>query len=180
MTRSGPTIRYNDRVYKPGSDVFEYFKETEEAQTMSYPMADLDNSHELWQRAQAKCNVRLYRERETLIAAQTAASESKLDRNGMFDLEDIEDYYRQHGRGTHFLEFDFAADTPAPVAYVSEKSGLVKYFWCWTHKYTNVSVKHFSSTSGKSCGSGRLSKYLQLILERKFPKAYARAQRICF
>ena len=175
LTREGPIIRYNDQVYQPMVEQFEYFKETEESQTMSYPRESLDGSHEQWQRAQAKVNARLYKERETLKAAQAAASaveESK------FDVSDIEEYYAERGRGTHLLEYEFDADTPEPCTYISEKSGLSKTYWCWTHKLTRVSVKRFATASGKSCDSGRLSKYLGSITNRQHPRAHCRAQKI--
>ena len=56
LDRSGPIIRYNNRIYKPGADSFETFKESEECQTMSYPAEEINKLHELWQKATGTCN----------------------------------------------------------------------------------------------------------------------------
>jgi hypothetical protein len=174
MTRTGPIIRYNDRIYKPGSDAFEYFQETDDPQTMQIMTTLLDDAHELWQKALARCNARLYMERETLRKAQAATARVE---KGEYNLDDIDEFYQEHGSGTHLLEYDFTPDTPDRVPYTT-KSGQPGSYWCWTHKYTLVSVKRYASYSGKSVDSGRLSKYLASITERIHPLAFARARKI--
>ena len=175
MGRLGATVRYNDLIYRPGAYSFESFRETDEVQTMVLQPSQLDAGHESWQKANAKVNAKLYAERKVLKAAQIAAD---IDTKRVFNFEDIDSFFQKNGRGTHLLEFEFNPDTPAPVSYVSGKSGMTNYFWCWTHKLTKVSVKRFATASGKAADSGRLSKYLSSITERQNPLAFARAQKI--
>ena len=61
-TTGGSLIRFNERVYKPGMDTFEVYRETEDIQTMTLPEANLPNAHESWQKAQARVNARAYAE----------------------------------------------------------------------------------------------------------------------
>ena len=175
---SGSIIRYTDRIYKPGADTFETFKETEEQQTMPYPTTDLESLHDSWQRATGKCNARLWTEREALLATQGGDTARKDEANGVFNVDDIDDFFQKNGRGSHLLEFEFKPDTPKPVAYTQDKTGRTSHFWCWTHKLTKVSVKRYATVSGKSQDSGVLSKYLHRISQRQFPLAYARAQQV--
>jgi hypothetical protein len=173
----GVTLRYNERVYKPGSDSFACFKETEGEQMMSYSQSQVPDAHELWIKASAKCNAKLYADRE-LLRVLTCDGDATSD----FDVSDIEEFFQKYGKGTHFLEYDFTADTPEPVTYKT-KAGVESYYHCWTHKYTKESVKRFaqkgSSQKGRSAtDSGRLSKYLLSIKEKTFPLAFARAQKI--
>ena len=56
LSQAGPVIWCNDRIYKPGADTFEIFKESEEPQTMPYPTEDIEDSHKAWQKAMGKCN----------------------------------------------------------------------------------------------------------------------------
>ena len=172
----GVIIKYNERIYKPGAYHFEVFKETEEQQTMLFPLPGIDAAHDMWQQANARCNAKLYAERKILKASQQAARppEEKQSRS----YADIEEYFKKNGKGTHFLEYEFKPDTTEPVAYISDKTGATKFYWCWTHKITLVSVKRFATQSGKSMDSGRLSKYLGSINERLHPVAYGRAQKV--
>ena len=96
----------------------------------------------------------------------------------LVDLEDIETYFEEFGKGSHLLEYEFRPDTPNRVPYISKESGLERFFWSWTHKLTQHSVKRYSSANNKSNDLGRLSKYLASINERQHPVAYARAQKI--
>jgi hypothetical protein len=142
---------------------------------MELEIAGLADAHDDWHKANARCNAKLYKQRELLKSAQVAADEEE---KRVFNFEDIELYFQKNGKGTHFLEYEFKPDTPAPVTYTSGKTGLQKFSWCWTHKITFVSVKRFASANGKSTDSGRLSKYLASISEKTHPLAYARAQKI--
>ena len=123
-------IKYSERIYRPGAYQFESFKETEEQQTMLLQTSALDDAHDLWQQANARCNAKLYVERKVLLAAQRAMiPEAKRSQRFI----DIEEYYQKNGKGTHFLEYEFAPDAKEAVAYISDKSGATKFFWCWTH-----------------------------------------------
>jgi hypothetical protein len=175
MTPALATIRYTDRLYKPGRTSFEMFKETQDPQTMLLPVSSLKDAHERWNKAMGKCNAHLYAEREALKAAQVAAFP---EQQRIFHFEDIEECFSKKGKGTHLLEFEFIPDTVLPVSYISKLTGMPKNYWCWTHKLTKTSVKRYATASGKSYDSGRLSKYLASIMERQHPLAHARAQKI--
>jgi hypothetical protein len=124
------------------------------------------------------CNAAKYNKEQAITKARLARLREEA--NAPADLSDINEYYDKHGGGTHFLEYDFTPDTEEKQYYISKTTGLEKSFWCWTHKYTEYSVKRYGSANGKYIDSGRLSKYLALIPERQYPEAYARAQRILF
>ena len=143
---------------------------------MIYPVSSLKDSHELWQKANARQNARLYHERETLKAAQD--SHLREDMNPTYTLLDIEEYFQKHGRGTHLLEYEFTPDPGGPTEYIRNGTSLTSRYWLWTHKLTNVIVKRFASSSGKSFDSGRLSKALACITKKQHPLAYERAQKI--
>lgn len=112
--------------------------------------------------------------KKELLAAQAGVDPVK---RRSFDMEDIDVFFQKNGRGSHLLEYDFTPDTPEPVSDTTE-NGHPSQFWCWTHKHTRVSVKRYSTASGKSFDSGRLSKYLKIISQREFPLGYARARKI--
>lgn len=174
LSTTGPIIRYNNLIYKPGTDAFETFKETEEPQTMSYPTSDIDKRHEAWNKATAKCNAKIYLEKNALLSARKG--DPKLA-NTAFDMGDIDVFFQEHGCGSHLLEYDFTPDTPKAVPYTTE-NGQQSSYWRWTHKHTKISVKRYATASGKSFDSGRLSKYLRGISQQQFPLGYARAQKI--
>jgi hypothetical protein len=174
LTRLGATLQYTERIYYPGADDFEVFKEGDEIQTMQYPIADIDKAHEHWQAANARLNARLFIERERLKAQQTVV---EVDDDVMNSLEDIEAFYQKHGKGSHLLEYDFTPDTPQPLQY-QKTNGDFSIFQCWTHKHTKYTVKRYGTQSGKAVDSGRLSNYLKRIKKSDHPLAYARAQKI--
>ena len=179
MCRTGATIKYTNRIYKPGGDFFEAFKETDKVQTMPYPMKDLDDSHELWQKANARCNARLYLEKQALAAVQEAVKpQGNAAGIGTYDLSDIDQYFQKHGKGSHLLEYDFTPDTPEPIPYKRKKGNSSSIFWCWTHKLTKHSTKRYATPSGKSCDTGALVKALGRISAITHPLAFARAQKI--
>jgi hypothetical protein len=174
MTLRGPTIRYTERIYKPGAEDFESFKEGDEVQTMQYNTSELDAAHDLWHSANAKVKARLFVERERLQRIQDSA---KVDDNVAYSMEDIEEFFQKHGKGSHLLEYDFTPNTPEPVPYRNAE-GKMSIYHCWTHKHTKYIVKRYASASGKGVDSGRLSKYLRRIKESVHPLAYARAKKI--
>jgi hypothetical protein len=142
---------------------------------MIYPQSQLPDSHEMWIKASAFCNARLHAERELLRAQQAT-----FDLTGEpeeYDVTDIEEFFQKFGKGTHFLEYDFTPDTPQPVKYMT-KSGEESFYHCWTHKYTNESVKRFAQKGRNAPDSGRLSKYLLSIKPRLYPLASAHAKKI--
>jgi hypothetical protein len=175
ISRLGATLQYTERIYYPGADDFEMFKEGDEIQTMQYRIEDIDKAHEHWQAANSRLNARLYIERERLKKAQT--SSVVVDESIAHSMDDIEDFFQKHGRGSHLLEYDFTPDTPQPVNY-EKSNGQLSIFQCWTHKYTKHSVKRYATQSGKAVDSGRLSNYLKRIKKSDYPLAYARAQKI--
>jgi hypothetical protein len=176
VTRTGAVVQYTNRIYKPMGTSFETFKETDEAQSMTYPLADLDDSHELWQQALGRTNAFLFKERQALIAATTAGPVAP-NSHPSVDVSDIDTFFQSEGKGPKLLEFEFEAVTPEPVSYV-DRNGRPSFYWYWTHRTTGHPVKRFSSASGKSFDTGRLTKYLKTLKENTHPSAFARAQHI--
>jgi hypothetical protein len=175
MTCLGATLKYTERIYLPGADDFEIFKETQETQIISpFDPRYLAAANDLWHTANARVNARLYHERERLKKEQSAVV---LDDNEAHSLDDIDDYFTKFGKGSHLLEYDFVADTPEPLTY-RKADGNLSIYQCWTHKHTKFSVKRYATPNGLSVDSGRLSKYLKKIKESVYPLAYARAQKI--
>lgn len=176
VCRLGATIQYSNRMITPKGDKFCTFEETEDVQTMVLQLDErFKESHDLWQKANGRQNARIFHENEALKAAQ-GSDESVL--NDVYMLEDIDDYFQKHGRGTHLLEYEFNPDPGGPVEYVRNGNNLTSRYWIWTHKITGAAVKRYATSSGKSFDSGRLSKSLSSINPRQFPLAYARAQKV--
>jgi hypothetical protein len=175
ITRLGATLRYTERIYKPGADDFEVFKETTDIQLMTnYPMKDVETAHDLWHIANAKINERLYHERERLKKAQQSASVAEQED---YSTADIEEFFIKHGKGSHMLEYDYEADTPEPVPY-KKADGKMSIYQNWTHKHTKFTVKRYAAANGRDVDSGRLSKYLRRIKQTVHPLAYIRAKKI--
>lgn len=169
-------MKYTDRVYKPGSDAFEYFKETEDSQHMSFPLSSIDDAHELWCKALGHTNAILYHEKQKKEAIAAATVVDDVENN--FDMKDIEDMFAKEGRSPLLLEMDFTPDTPTWVPYLNGK-GENSAYWYWSHKITGKSLKRFQAKSGKSFDTGKLSKYLQtLSKDSTNPLACARAKKI--
>jgi hypothetical protein len=174
--RTGATIQYTNRIYKPGGTAFETFRETDEAEEMTYPVGDLDASHELWQDALGRTNAFLYNERQALIVA-AAGNKALANKESSVDVADIDTFFQTEGKGPKLLEFEFDPVTKEPIAYVN-KCGRPSFFWWWSHRLTGHAVKRFSSSSGKSFDTGRLTKFLKSMKESPNPVAYFRAQHI--
>jgi len=145
-------------------------------QQMPYPLADLDDSHELWQQALGRTNAALFKERQALLAATEGAA-SPATPTSTVDVSDIDSFFQTEGRGPKLLEFEFKPVTPEPICYV-DKAGRPSYYWHWCHKLTGHPVKRFSSVSGKSFDTGTLTKYLNCMKPNAHPIAYARAQHV--
>ena len=174
----GATMQYTNRIYKPMATSFETFKETEDAQQMSYPTAQLDESHEIWQQALGRCNARDFIEREQLKAATSTACVISSVVVPLVDVSDIDDFFQLEGKCPKLLEFEFIPGSPDPTVYTEAKTGRKSSFWFWNHKITDHQVKRFASSSGKSFDTGVLTKYLRRIKKNLYPTAWARAQHI--
>jgi hypothetical protein len=158
--------------------MFELFVETEEPQIMPYPNDDLPQVHELWQKANGACNAAKFAKEEAIRKARLARLRDEA--NAPTDLSDIDTYFEKNGGGTHFLEYDFTPDTEEKQFYISKTTGIEKSYWCWTHKYTEYSVKRYGSANGKYIDSGRLSKYLAMILEQIIQRLMLELNIFCF
>jgi hypothetical protein len=146
---------------------------------MEYPVVDLDDSHELWQDALGKVNAFRYTERQALLASADGREplSSNSNSHSSVDLSDIDSFFELEGKGPKLLEFEFDPVTKDPVPYVN-KGGRPSFFWWWSHRLTGNAVKRFSSSTGKSFDTGRLTKFLKQLKEHTNPIAYARAQHI--
>jgi hAT family C-terminal dimerisation region len=177
-SRVNAVMRYTNRIYMPGSDVFECFEETEETQLMPLPTSNLEDAHELWQQALGRTNAKIYTDNQALEKGRNAIVVDGSTSGPLhIDVSDIDSFFQLEGRGPHLLEFEFTPDTEEPVEYLLT-NGKPSRYWCWTHRSTGVSVKRFASVSGKSFDTGRLSKYLLSIKESQYPIAYARAKHV--
>ena len=168
------TIRYTEKVIKPLGVQFESYKETPGVeQMMPYPLCDLDDSHESWQKSLGRVNAHTYEQNARLVKAQQV---EVVDAD-VVDLTDIEALFNASGTGSHMLELEFVGD-PGGSTYYQNKHGQQAQYWTWTHRLTGYKLRRFMNTGGRSFETGRLSAYLKDIRERDFPVAYARAQHI--
>jgi hypothetical protein len=145
----------------------------DEPQLMSFPIAGLKDSHELWQKHMGKVNARKYKEREALKRTQEPKSFESVE----VDVSDIDELFRTHGKGPHLLELDFEPTTGEPVSYVNP-GGIQGRKWIWKHKYTGVDVTRYCNLSGRKFDTGKLSRDLKKITRKDSNKAYIRAQHI--
>jgi hypothetical protein len=175
VTSRGATLIYTNRIYKPMGTSFETFHESDEQEEMEYPIAGLDQSHELWKNALGRTNAFLFQERQALLLAISSAAESQTVAE--VDLSDIDAFFQIEGRGPKLLEFEFEPSTTDAVPYLN-KANRPSFYWYWNHKLTGQSVKRFSSVSGKSFDTGTLTKFLHRLRKTPHAVAYARAQHI--
>ena len=172
--RLGATLRYTERVIKPLGVQFETFKETPGTeQTMQYPVNDVDDSHELWQKALGRTNAHTYETNEAIRRAQQV----EVDDSAIADFTDIDELFNQGGTGPHMLEMDFICDPAGPVEYLTKDKETSKY-WIWNHRYTGYQLRRYLNPGGKSYETGRLAKCLRGMKEAQHPYAFARAQHI--
>jgi hypothetical protein len=149
--RHGATMRYTERVIKPFGNEYEIFKETVDQQEMFYPIEDIDDSHELWQKALGRVNAFTFEANERLRKAVSSTKPSTA--SDTFDLSDIDDLFKEHGKGTHMWELDFKACETGPVDYVTKKNERSSY-WIHTHQLTGYSFRRFANVGGKSYDTG--------------------------
>lgn len=167
-------MKYTDRVIKPLGVVFETFKESPDSeQTMEYPIDDLADSHELWQKALGRVNSFKYEGDARMLRAQ----EAEWIDDDVPNFEDIDELFKRSGTGTHMLEMEFEGDEAGPINYMN-KHGVPSQYWVWTHRKTGYKLRRYLNNGGKSFESGRLSKHLQNMKEHQHPVSYARAQYI--
>ena len=172
--RMGATVRYTERVIKPQGVVFETFKETPGTeQTMQYPIEDLDESHEQWQKALGRTNAYMYESNEKI----RKALQVDIDSAAVPDFADIEEIFNELGTGPHMLELDFVSDPSGPVNYMT-KDRVTSQYWIWTHRFTGYLLRRYLNPGGKSFETGRLAKCLRSMKEHQHPYAFARAQHI--
>jgi hypothetical protein len=144
---------------------------------MPFPLAGLDDAHEVWMKALGHTNAVTYLEKQKkeAIAKSNSVSPSSVSN---YDMTDIEEAFAIRGKGTYLFELDFKPDTIESIPYITPK-GEPSSYWFWSHKITGKSCKRFQAKSGKSFDSGKLSKYLQVLSkDPSQPMASARAKRI--
>lgn len=175
-------LKYTNRIYKPGTDVFEMFTESKEEQRMQYPLSLLDEGHESWKEALGRSNARIYEQGEEIRRLQQGTAVVTTGNQGTtFDFKDINDLFEKNGKGPHMLELDFKPSLAHPTLYtiVGSENGEQGSYWLWEHKITGVKVKRYLTISGKSFDTGILSKKLSGMRKScGFPEAYARAKHI--
>ena len=173
--RAGASVKYNNKIYKPGSTNFEAFKDQEDEDIIILQEDAMKAAHEAWQTANAKVNAHLNDQIAILKAAQAAHSIDNPPKAQVF--EDIESAYNKFGTGPHLLLLEFEPSKEGPVEYQTKRKETNRY-WVWRHKITKKEVRRYASTSGNTYDTGRLWTYLRAINEKVFPLAYARAHKI--
>jgi hypothetical protein len=166
-------MRYTERVIKPLGTEFETFKETTEQELMSFPLEDIDDSHEIWQQANGRMNAFIAESNERLRRSLLPVNVDE----SAFDFGDIDELFNTVGKGPHLVELDFVADTKGPTAYMG-KNDKIKHKWIWRHRLTGYTLLRFENPGGLSYESGRLYKYMRMLKKNDHPLAYARAQHI--
>ena len=175
MCRTGASVKYNNKIYKPGSSSFEAFKDREDEDIIVLHPDAMKEAHEVWQTANAKVNSFLNDQIAALKAAQAARSLDCLKEPQTF--EDIESAFNKLGGGPHLLLLEFEPSAVGPIEYETKRKEKNKY-WIWRHKITKKEVRRYASTSGNTYDTGRLWSYMRAINQKLFPLAYARAQKI--
>jgi hypothetical protein len=107
---------------------FETFQESEDQEEMDYPIAGLDESHELWKNALGRTNAFLFQERQALLLAISSAAEAQSPSE--VDMSDIDLFFQIEGRGPKLLEFEFEPSTTEAIPYIktrSKKANLCLY-----------------------------------------------------
>jgi hypothetical protein len=150
---------------------------------MEFCLDDLDDAHEMWQKANGRCNSRTFLAMEVIRKSQNADVVEGAPAN----LSDIDELFQKKGRGPHMLELEFDKVTDSPIDYLQRtrsgvSTGVTLQKWLWLHRLTpgrkNNPVTRYVNTSGKTFDTGKLSKYLMNIDEKNHPAAYQRAQHI--
>jgi hypothetical protein len=130
------TVKFNDLVIKPSGDKFRAFNESEEEQQMSFPLDNLDDAHELWQKANGRCNSRAFLALEAIRKTQNA----DVVEGARAELDDIDELFRKKGRGPHMLEMEFDKVTEFPTDYMQRcgntNTGKTLQKWEWLHRLT--------------------------------------------
>ena len=130
------TLKFNDLVIKPSGDKFRAFNESEEEQQMSFPLDDLDDAHELWQKANGRCNSRAFLALEAIRKTQNV----DVVEGARAKLDDIDELFRKKGRGPHMLEMEFDKVTAFPTDYMQRSgnmnTGTTLQKWEWLHRLT--------------------------------------------
>ena len=137
-------------------------------------MEQVKDTHDLWFEANARSNNRKQLERERLERAQEADEGEGADA----DLTDINNLFAEKHQGPHMLEMEFEPVTEAPVEFLSKHTGKQTRRWIWKHKRTDVQIKRYPTSSGKSFDTGVLSSYLKTLKEQADKIAYQRARHI--
>lgn len=139
---------------------------------MKLDIAHVKEAHDLWFKANTRCNDRKQLEREMAEKNQKSVTTTEV-----VDFSDIDKLFEEKKQGSHMLEMEFEPVTDAPEEYESARTGKLTQRWTWRHKITGFHVKRFLTQSKKSWDTGKLSEYLKKIKPDE-KAAYDRAQRI--
>ena len=119
MCRTGASVKYNNKIYKPGSSSFEAFKDREDEDIIVLHPDAMKEAHEVWQTANAKVNSFLNDQIAALKAAQAARSLDCLKEPQTF--EDIESAFNKLGGGPHLLLLEFEPSAEGPIEYETKR-----------------------------------------------------------
>lgn len=171
-------LKYTNRVYKPLSQSFEFYKEDEdeEEEELTYSLDQIKQCNGEWNKAVRRCSAVTRNQNENIEAMRSAKEKS---RKGTWDMTDIDDFFKKNGKCPKLLEFEFKPSTKGPELY-TDKKGRQAEKWIWNHRTipTTNGITRFTSSSGKSFDTGSLSKFLIRISQTKNPEEYARSRHI--
>ena len=142
-------------------------------QYMTLDLEQIKDAHEVWFHANSRVNERKQSERnEALKEQESKASKEKAD------FTDINVLLGEKGQGPHLLELEFEPVMDEPEEYISSRTGKTTQCWSWRHKLTGAVLKRFTSATGKSWDTGKLSSYLRKLVGNENKIASQRAEYI--
>ena len=146
----------------------------------NYPIENLKAAHELWFKHQCRCNAHTFFVAEQAALAKKAASLKKANAegDGPFDMADIDNFYKEKGKGPHLVEMDWKPVTKKPIRYRNE-DGDLKLKWNWQHKLTGkVITRYERAGEDKGWDTSNCYAYFRKVQRLHHPRAYDRYQYI--
>ena len=175
ICRTGASVKYCGRIYKPGAVSFQLFKDQGEEENIVLQSEALKDAHELWQVANG--NVNSYLNDQIMALKVAAAAKTATAPSEAYTFEDLEAAFNKGGGGLNLLLMEYEPGDEGPVFYQTKRNTTNKY-WVWRHRLTLHKVKRYASISGNTYDTGRLWSNLRKIDERRFPLAFARSKKI--
>ena len=153
ISRTGATVKYCGRIYKPGAVSFQLFKDQEEEDNIVLQLDALKDAHEVWQVANGTVNAYV---NDQIMALKVAAAARTANAPAeVYTFEDLETAFNKGGGGLNLLLMEYEPGDEGPVFYQTKKNQTNKY-WVWRHRLTLHPVKRYASITGNTFDTGRL------------------------